>query len=122
VHLGRISKYILFGIAYLGVLHVLDGEKFIPDACINVATDADYFTTPPLVAVEIRPDTQSRETQRRKAHAYLKHGTKLLILVFPGEGIEVYRPGQDVLVLSGDDTLDGGDVLPGFKVPVKELL
>jgi Uma2 family endonuclease len=109
------------GLVYTEVLHVLDGEKFIPDVCINHASDADYFTTPPLIAVEIRSDTQSREAQRRKARAYIKHGVLMVVLVLPGESVEVYRPGHKPLVLSVDDIIDGGDVLPGFRLPVRDL-
>lgn len=49
------------GVVYAEVLHVLDGEKFIPDLCINEPSDAKYLTTPPLFVVEIRSDSQSRE-------------------------------------------------------------
>jgi len=110
------------GVVYTEVLHVLDGEKFLPDVCINVDSDADYLTTPPLVVVEIRSDSQSRESQRRKARAYIAHGVKMAVLVLPGEAVEVYRPGQAVQVLSDADTLDGGDVLPGFTLPLNRIL
>src|SRR5689334_13361281 len=39
------------GVVYTEVLHVLNGEKFIPDVCINEESQADYLTTPPLFAV-----------------------------------------------------------------------
>jgi Uma2 family endonuclease len=110
------------GVVYTEVLHVLDGEKFLPDVCVNVDSDADYLTTPPLFVVEIRSDSQTRESQRRKMRAYLKHGTKMGVLVLPGEAVEVYQPGQGVQVLLADDTLDGGDVLPGFKLPLNRIL
>lgn len=110
------------GVVYTEVLHVLNGEKFIPDVCINLDSQADYLTTPPLVAVEIRSDTQSRESQRRKARAYLQHGVKMVVLVLPGERVEVYRPGRAVLVLTAADVLDGEDVLPGFQLPLTSIL
>jgi hypothetical protein len=44
------------------------------------------------------------------------------MLVLPGEAVEVYRPGQESLVLTVEDTLDGGDVLPGFKLPLTRIL
>jgi Uma2 family endonuclease len=110
------------GVVYTETLHVLNGEKFIPEVAINQETDADYLTTPPLVAVEIRSDSQSRVSQQRKARAYIQHGAKMVILAFPREHIEVYLPDRDPLVLTADDTVDGGDVLPGFQLPVRDVL
>jgi Uma2 family endonuclease len=110
------------GIVYSEVLHILDGEKYIPDVCINAPTTEDYFTTPPLVAVEIRSDSQSKAAQRKKAVEYIKHGVKLSILIFPGENIEVYFADRDVKVLSHGDTLNSEDVLPGFSIAVDDLL
>jgi Uma2 family endonuclease len=110
------------GVAYTEVLHVLNGEKFLPDVCVNIDSDADYLTTPPLFVVEIRSDSQTRESQRRKIRAYHKHGVKMAELVLPGEAVEVYRPGHETQVLSADDTLDGADVLPGFKLPLNRIL
>ena len=109
------------GSTYIEALHVLEGRKFQPDVSINTPTDADYFTTPPLVAVEIRSDTQSREAQRRKARDYIAHGTPLVLLVMPQESVEVFQPGQDPIVLRAGDTLTGYDVLPGFALPLNRL-
>jgi Uma2 family endonuclease len=37
--------------------------------------------------------------------------------------VTVYVPGdEDERVLRDDDTLDGGDLLPGFSVPVAEIM
>lgn len=110
------------GVAYTEVLHELNGEKFLPDVCVNVDSDADYLTTPPLFVVEIRSESQTRESQRRKMRDYLRHGVKLGVLVLPGEAVEVYQPGKDVQVLTKDDILDGGDVLPGFTLPLNRIL
>jgi hypothetical protein len=46
----------------------------------------------------------------------------MVILAFPREHIEVYLPDRDPLVLTADDTVDGGDVLPGFQLPVRDVL
>jgi Uma2 family endonuclease len=35
--------------------------------------------------------------------------------------VRVYTSPDDVIELSEKDTLDGGDVLPGFSVPVAQL-
>jgi len=45
-----------------------------------------------------------------------------MILVIPGTSVEVYRRGKTKpLVLTVDDTIDGGNVLPGFKLPVRDI-
>lgn len=110
------------GVVYTEVLHELSGEKFIPDVCINIDTQADYLTTPPLVVVEIRSDSQTRASQRRKAQAYLRHGVKLVILLMPGEQVEIFRPEQEVLILTAGDMLTGGETLPGFEMPLSRVL
>ena len=110
------------GRAYSEVLHVLGGEKMMPDVCIHATETVNYFTTPPLVAVEIRSESQSKPAQRSKALAYIENGVKMSILVFPGEWLEVHRLGREPRVLTYGDTLDGDDVLPGFSVKVDELL
>ena len=108
------------------VLHVLDGVKFIPDISINraLANDASYFTEPPLLAIEIREDTQSREAQRRKARQYIAHGTPLVLLLMPDEQIEVFTAdgGDDPRIYGMDDLIEN---LPGFEgltVAVKDIL
>jgi Uma2 family endonuclease len=120
--LGNYIEQHPLGTPYIGVLHVLNGEKFLPDVCINEDSTADYLITPPLFVVEIRSDSQTRESQRRKARAYIRHGVKMVVLVLPGESVEVFRPGREVLVLTVNDTLDGENVLPGFKLPLSRIL
>jgi Uma2 family endonuclease len=120
--LGTYTQQNHVGVAYLKVLLVLNGEKFLPDVCVAEDSDADYLTTPPLFVVEIRSDTQSRESQRRKACDYIRLGVKMVVLVLPGESVEVFRPGREVLILSADDVLDGDDVLPGFRFPLNRVL
>lgn len=110
------------GVVYTEVLHVLDGKKFIPDVCINIPTEESFITVPPIIAVEIRSSDQSKSSQREKIMDYIKRGVEMGILVIPGEALEVHRAGQKPKILSFGDTLDGEDVLPGFKIAVDKLL
>lgn len=111
------------GVVHTEVLHILDSEWFIPDISVNKAVEAEYFTTPPLLAVEIRSDSQSRASQRRKARAYIRHGTPMVVLIFPGESVEIHRPGRKTQVLTAaTDVLDGAPMLPGFQFSVQKLL
>jgi Uma2 family endonuclease len=100
---------------------------FIPDlGYISKARMPDAPTReaplPPDLAVEIKSPTDRIRALRRKAERYLDYGTQLVWLVFPEtQTIEVYAPNQDVQTLSIDDTLDGGLVLPGFQLPLREI-
>jgi Uma2 family endonuclease len=77
---------------------------------------------PPDLAVEVKSPTDSKRELRLKAEDYIRFGTKMVWLVFPDEKrIEVYVPGEDVRELGINHTLDGGDVLPGFTLPVRDI-
>ncbi len=77
---------------------------------------------PPDLAVEVKSPTDSKRALRLKAEDYLRFGTKMVWLVFPDEQlVEVYVPGQDVQEVKIDGILDGGDVLPGFTLPVRDI-
>jgi Uma2 family endonuclease len=77
---------------------------------------------PPDLAIEVKSPTDSKRAMRRKAETYRRYGTKMVWLVFPDEQIvEVYVADEDVKTLGMDDTLDGGDVLPGFVLPVSKI-
>lgn len=76
----------------------------------------------PDLAVEIKSPTDSIRGLRAKAELYQKHGTRLVWVVFPEtQTVEVYVQGQDVILLTLSETLDGGDVLPGFTLDVSAI-
>jgi Uma2 family endonuclease len=57
-----------------------------------------------------------------KIQSYLLNGVELVWLIDPEtQSISVHAPGQEVLVLGPADALDGGDVIPGFSVPVARV-
>jgi len=79
------------------------------------------LTTAPELIVEIKSPDDRFRALRASASYYLAHGCRMVWLVFPQQRIvEVYTPEDDT-VLSVDDTLTGGDVLPGFTLPVTEI-
>lgn len=60
---------------------------------------------------------------RDKIQMWLEAGVRLVWVVYPAlRVVEVWRPGQAERALRAEDMLDGEDVVPGFSVPVKELL
>jgi Uma2 family endonuclease len=78
----------------------------------------------PDLAVEIRSPSNRMGGGgglREKAAYYLAHGTRAVWVVDAGaEQVEVFTSaGRHIL--SAADTLDGGDVLPGFSLPVRAI-
>ena len=53
---------------------------------------------------------------------YLENGVRAVWLVFPErQEVTVHFPDQPVRIVSGDMQLDGGQVLPGFAVSMREI-
>lgn len=76
----------------------------------------------PDLAVEIKSPDDTIKEMRETAAYYLANGSRLVWLVYPNYRlVEVYRPDADVEILGEADTLTGGDVLPGFALPVREI-
>lgn len=81
-----------------------------------------WLPFPPDLAVEVVSDYDLAGKVKAKAQRYMANGTRLLWIAYPDErSIEVYQPGQAIKTLTGDDSLDGGEVLPGFSIVVKEI-
>lgn len=77
---------------------------------------------PPDLAVEVMSPTDRKRALRRKAERYLELGTGMVWLVFPDErAVEVYVQDEDVKTVGIDDALDGGSILPGFALSVRDL-
>lgn len=75
----------------------------------------------PDLAIEIKSPDDTFKEMREKARYYLAHGSRLVWLVFPEKRIvEVYSPTEEQ-VLTENDTLTGGEVLPGFSLAVRSI-
>lgn len=105
------------------VAHDLDGWPCRPDVSINRTDDEQIPKVAPLLAVEIKSDSNTYSDLRAKAHQYIARGSKMVWLVYPEKQlVEVYQPNADDQILTTSDTLEGGTALPGFSVAIRELL
>jgi Uma2 family endonuclease len=88
------------------------------------ANEQAYLEAAPDLIVEILSPGESPERFARKLRFYLLHGVRLVWVVDPiAQTITVYTPGRtEERILRPGDTLDGGDVLPGFTAPVAEIM
>jgi Uma2 family endonuclease len=58
----------------------------------------------------------------RKLRDYFDAGMRLVWYVYPRDcEVHIYTSLNGCRVLSMNDVLDGGDVLPGFQLPLKQL-
>jgi Uma2 family endonuclease len=77
----------------------------------------------PDLTVEVASPTDTVEDFLAKAHEYLPAGVRLVWVVYPRlHQLHAHTsPTAPPRVFTDADTLDGGDVLPGFSVPMAGL-
>lgn len=76
----------------------------------------------PDLAVEVLIDSNTPAEIERKLTEYFKAGCRLAWIVDPKtRTADVYTSPTDCRHLRSTQSLDGGDVLPGFKLSLKEL-
>jgi Uma2 family endonuclease len=80
-----------------------------------------YVPMPPDLAVEVMSPGNITEDMERKIQDYLRYGVQIVWQVFPKTQTIVVHTPEDVKTLTIEDTLDGGTVLPGFKLKVSEI-
>jgi Uma2 family endonuclease len=74
------------------------------------------------LAVEVVSKSNSKAEIARKLTEYFAAGTGLAWVVDPKtETVRVHRSPTDSIVLGAGDVLDGGDVIPGLRIPVQDL-
>lgn len=81
-----------------------------------------YNNQPPDLCVEVVSPSNSRKKLREKVKEYFFAGVRAVWLVDPDErSVTVFRAPDDSYNRYEGQTLDGGDVLPGFTCPVADL-
>jgi Uma2 family endonuclease len=77
----------------------------------------------PDLAVEVLSEGNTEPEMERKLHEYFDAGVRLVWYLDPAtRTARVYTSPNDVRMLGEDETLDGGAVLPGFHLTLRELL
>ncbi len=83
---------------------------------------ARAFPAAPDLAVEVISPTDRLTQVREKVADWLAHGVRMVIVVNPrNRAVEVHRPQRDVVTLTEADTIDGGDVVPGWRMRVADV-
>ena len=81
-----------------------------------------YAEAIPDLVVEIASPNDSAREVEDKARMWLSFGVRLVWVAYPDTRSVVAHPlGGEARALGADDTLDGGDVLPGFSCKVGDV-
>jgi Uma2 family endonuclease len=104
-------------------------RAYVPDVVFVVSgapdrrlTDGPFEGAPDLAVEILSPDDRMPRVMR-KLRFYLENGVRLVWLIDPRRRWVLVMSAPDIArLLTEEDTLDGGDVLPEFSVPVREIL
>ncbi len=113
-----------------GTLRISPRQVRIPDVCFirwDRFPGGKLPATPipavaPDLAVEVLSEGNTEGEMRRKLRDYFAAGVRLVWYVdWRTRTTAVYTAPEQCQVLGEDDVLTGGDVLPGFELPLREL-
>ena len=81
------------------------------------------FFGPPDLAVEVMSPDDGMSDVLDKVRFYLENGVRLVWLIDPAtRTVMVWSSWGAARLATEDDVIDGGDVLPGFSTPVRDIL
>lgn len=113
-----------------GMLRLSPGLVRIPDlSFISRARLAQHrrarapiLALAPDLAIEVLSEGNTTGEMARKVREYFASGCRLVWLVDPRDRtVAVYTSAADSVVLTAKQTLTGGDVLPGFRLPLRNI-
>ncbi len=82
----------------------------------------DYVPTAPDLVVEVVSEYDTPGGIALKIDEYLNAGARLVWIVYPDQKrVAVYQANGQYHGVSTDEVLDGGDVLPGFKLALRDV-
>lgn len=76
---------------------------------------------PPDLAVEVLSPGNTRKEMAKKLKTFFDSGVKMVWLADPRKRtVRIHTSPRDYIELQDDGTLDGGDILPGFSLSIRE--
>ncbi len=81
-----------------------------------------YWPGAPDLVVEVVSPSDSYSELEGKVFDWLMAGTQTVVVVNPRKrAVTVYRSLTDIKILMENDTLEDAEVLPGWRMPVKDI-
>ena len=94
----------------------------VGSVCEAVGEIEGYWPGAPDVAVEVISPSDRYTDVEDKVVEWLEAGSRMVIVVNPRQrSVTVYHSRTDMVRLTEEDALDGGDVVPGWQLPIKEV-
>lgn len=107
-----------FGLVRIPDVAFLSWDRF-PNRMLPAQPIPDLV---PDLAVEILSESNTKKEMQRKLQEYFAAGVRLVWIIDPkSRTAEVYTGPDQATALTEDDSLKGGDVLPGFLLPLRTL-
>ena len=114
-----------------GTLNILPGMVRIPDVCFigwdrfpkeGISREQPIPPLVPDLAVEVLSKSNTKQEMQRKLKDYFDAGVSLVWYVDPEtRSAAAYTSTHDVTHIDTDGTVDGGTVLPGFRLSLRAL-
>ncbi|MCI0529162.1 MAG: Uma2 family endonuclease [Nitrospira sp.] len=81
-----------------------------------------YWPGAPDLAVEIISPNDLYTQVDEKVQEWLSFGARMVIVINPrNHAVTVYYSRTHIILLTEEDALDGGEVIPGWTIPVRNL-
>jgi Uma2 family endonuclease len=81
-----------------------------------------YIPFSPTLAVEVMTAWETSDLVDWRAQRYLTAGTRVVWIVRPeDQAVVIHQFRSPAVILGSNDGIDGGEVLPGFRLPVAEV-
>ena len=84
--------------------------------------ESAYMPIPADLVLEVVSPGDSATDVREKVEDWLAFGTRAVWVLYPVLRLDVFSPDGSMRSYGPDDMVDGGDVLPGFSMPLRELV
>jgi Uma2 family endonuclease len=110
-----------------GMMRLMSGLVRIPDVSFVrwEHLPEKYGPIPPIapdLAIEVLSESNTPKEMERKLREYFDSGTQLVwYFDLKARTVTVYTAPDQFTVLDESQTLDGGEVLPGLALPLREL-
>jgi Uma2 family endonuclease len=107
--------------------YIVAGARLAPDVAFvsrgrqPELPRAGYNPIAPDLAVEVMSPTDSEEQLQKKLLLYAAANVLTWVVREPSRTVDVHEPGKPMRTLGINDILDGGTVLTGFAVRVRDI-